>query len=438
MPVELQVAPAGHQFPLGVIQLFLNFVLSAASSQRSAAAVLTLLSEICPDGFQAPCPNAGRLWMLRVGLHALKSPKEKADDWVWIMDHTMQLGQYKCLVIVGVRLSDWNPRRGPLKHEDLELLNLTPMEQSTGERVHEQLLATIRMTGVPRAILSDGGTDLKRAMEMLHTNHSEVAPLYDIKHKTALLLKRELQADSRWAEFVTKSNKTKLGLTQTALAFLNPPALKTKARHMNLDILVNWGRKALRYLDEPREFADQPVDRDKLTEKLGWLRAYREPLNEWSELLGLAGTAEDFVRKEGYHRNAKTRLRSRLKSSVTCSASRRMRDSLLTFVGEQSSAARKHERLLGSSEVLESLIGKYKRLQSTHSKGGMSAMLLSFGAIVLDKTTDTIRRALETIKTQDVYDWVKNKLGITIQAQRKLAFEGTKAAHKPSSLRELV
>ena len=115
-----------------------------------------------------------------------------------------------------------------------------------------------------------------------------------------------------------------------------------------------------------------------------------------------------------------------------------MRDSLLTFVDEQSSAARKQERPLGSSEVLESLIGKYKRLQSTHSKGGMSAMLLSFGAIVLDKTTDTVRRALETTNTQDVYDWVKNKLGITIQAQRKFAFERTKTAHKIPSLHELV
>ena len=135
--MELQRAPAGHQFPLGVIQLFLSFVLSAASSQRCAAAVLRLLGEVGPGVLQAPCPNAGRLWMLRVGLYALNSPKEKADDWVWIMDHTMQLGPWKCLVIVGVRLSDWNLERGPLKHEDLALLNLTPMEQSTGERVHE-------------------------------------------------------------------------------------------------------------------------------------------------------------------------------------------------------------------------------------------------------------------------------------------------------------
>ena len=64
-----------------------------------------------------------------------------------------------------------------------------------------------------------------------------------------------------------------------------------------------------------------------------------------------------------------------------------MRDAALEFVTQQSGAATAAgERLIGSSEVLESLIGKYKQLQSTHSKGGMTAMLLSFGSIVSNKT----------------------------------------------------
>ena len=150
-------------------------------------------------------------------------------------------------------------------------------------------------------------------MELLRTTHGKVDHVYDIKHKTALFLKSAVQADSRWAEFVTKCNKTKLGITQTALAFLNPPALKTKARYMNLDVLVGWAVKALRYLDNPREIDNQPVDQDKLTDKLGWLNDYRSAVAEWSELLQLVATAEDYVRKEGYHRGAKRRLRSRLK-----------------------------------------------------------------------------------------------------------------------------
>jgi hypothetical protein len=92
LPVELQPAPFRHQFPVGVIQLFINFVLTAASSQRCAPAVLALLEATWVDELPAPCANTGRMWILRLGLYALTCPKEKADDWVWIMDHTIRWG----------------------------------------------------------------------------------------------------------------------------------------------------------------------------------------------------------------------------------------------------------------------------------------------------------------------------------------------------------
>ena len=43
------------------------------------------------------------------------------------------------------------------------------------------------------------------------------------------------------------------------------------------------------------------------------------------------------------------------------------------------------KRLVGSSEILESRIGKYEQVRSPHSKSGMTAMPLSFGAIVTEK-----------------------------------------------------
>jgi hypothetical protein len=99
---------------------------------------------------------------------------------------------------------------------------------------------------------------------------------------------------------------------------------------------------------------------------------------------------------------------------------------LLAFVGEQSAQARPGERLLGSSEVIESVIGKYKRLQGTHSQGGMTAMLLSIGAIVASKTTGMVRDALIATPTRNVLECCHRHLGITLQAQRCLAFGGNK------------
>ena len=255
---------------------------------------------------------------MRLGLYELSRPKEVAEDWVWIMDHTVQLGPWKCLVIVGVRLSAWRNKRAPLEHEDLTLFNLTPMEQSTGEAVATQLEETRRQTGiVPAAVLSDEGAELKSGMALSAERSQEwskVPHVYDIKHKVATFLKKELHDNQKWKSFVLQTNRTKLQVTLTSLAFLVPPGLKNKARYMNLDTLVGWGNRVLAYLDNPRDIGEQKVDRTKLRAKLGWLRRYRRSLAQWAELLAIAQCAETYVRREGYHRAAAEELDAELKT----------------------------------------------------------------------------------------------------------------------------
>jgi len=416
--------PRRHAYSVDAIDLALRMILSAATSIRSAAAVLELLEKRLPFLDRAPCPNSARLWLLRVGLFALTCRKQKADDWVWMIDHTLQLGPYKCLIVIGIRLSAWDRTR-PLAHEDMTLLNLTPMEHSSGERVEEQLKAAAQTTGLPRAVVSDEGSDLKRGMQLLHESHPQVRHQHDMKHKNALLLKKELEADPRWGEFVKQANQTKLATTQTSLAFLNPPGLKVKARYMNLDILVDWGTRALAYLQQPEYPPDMSIDPKKLKAKLGWLRSYRHALTRWAELLQIAHTAEKLV-QGGIHPSIGSELQSHLQPVVTTPAGRRMSQAVLEFLADQSHGMSADERLIGSTEVLESIIGKYKRMQSSYSKGGMTGMLLSIGAMLGRLTPATITSALETVRTADVGTWCKNHLGLTLPSQRRLLLGATK------------
>lgn len=408
--------------------LFVEFVLSAAISQRAAAAVLERIAGLLPGQKRLPCANTGRLWLLRLGLYELIRPKTHADDWVWIVDHTVQMGPWKCLAIVGVRLSSWDRSR-PLEQRDLTLLNLTPMRQSNGAAVAEQLKATVAQTGLPRAVVSDEGAELISGMQQFRqglTTDREVPHLHDIKHKVATLLKKELHTDAMWQAFVTQSNRTKLQLTLTDLAFLTPPSLKTKARYMNLDTLVSWGQRALAFLDEPRDCSGQPVDRDKLLQKLGWLRDYRQALAVWHELLQVGGAAETYVRYTGYHRQAVDELDRELAPLARSEASRRLQDGLLAFLTRQTENLPLGERLIGSSEVLESLFGTYKRIQGTHSKGGMTAALLNIGATLLDKTPAVIAQALAAVPVRQVSQWVRDNLGLTIPAQQALLLRQNK------------
>ena len=417
---EERVRPAGHCYEVGLILLFLRLVLQAATSLRAAAAVLKLLAPSLGLEDRSPCANSGRLWMLRVGLFELRRTLTTASDWLWMMDHTIQLGPYKCLVIVGIRLSVWLSDRRPLQHADLTLLNLTPMEKATGEAVCEQLEATVARTGVPQAVLSDEGTELKQGMKLFRRKYRQVLYRHDFKHKNALLLKKRLEKAAEWQAFTKAVNGTRLSITQTNLAFLNPPSLKTKARFMNLDTLVEWGLKALAYLESPPDVTGFTVDLQEVEQKLGWLRQSRTALQTWSEWLMLIRAAEAHVQTAGYHRHLRSELRTQLRPLATTASGRELLRDMQRFLQRQTSRLKPGTRLIGTTEVLESVIGKYKRVQSSHSQGGMTGLLLSIGAFVGTNGPSFIQEALEATPTLDVTQWCRDQFGRTIQSQRRL------------------
>ncbi len=221
-----------HQYSVGHIRLFLDFILLGATSLRGGARCLDIVKEFFDIKQKIPSWYSGRLWLMRIGLHLLNQPKEIADDWIWIIDHTVKIGCEKCFVILGVRQCHL-PKRGKcITHKDLELIALLPVNKSNGDIVCKQLEKAAKITGEPRAILSDKGSDINAGVNKYIEKHMLVSPLYGISHKVACLLKKQLHENTRWNEFTVFANKMKSQLQQTPLAHLRPPKQRSKARYM--------------------------------------------------------------------------------------------------------------------------------------------------------------------------------------------------------------
>lgn len=420
--------------------LFLKILLSCAVGFRGAAAVLKVVSVLFPTDEWAPSPNGGQMWLLRIGLYELSRPKPPSDDWVWIIDHTIQIGSLKCLTVIGVRLAAWEAKRAAadqsaaLEHHDLSAWMIEPVEKSDGPTVHRQLKELSTQTGVvPREILSDCGADLQKGIAQFCAQHSHTTAAKDVSHAAANAVKRELNHDPQWAAFLADASHAKARMRQTKFAFLLPPELKAKARWMNLEPLLTWSRKALAFMATPRPVPGASWEAHELEEKMGWIRGYQQPLESWSEMLEVTAASLTYVREHGYHQNAGRELEAEL-AGFTARAetpASRVAEGLLTFVKEQSSDLSEGQRLLGSSEVLESLIGKAKQLEGQQSKSGFTKMILGLAASVCEITEQTVCEALASIKVHDVSAWIKEHLGISVQGQRHHAFTaapGTKPA----------
>ena len=134
----------------------------------------------------------------------------------------------------------------------------------------------------------------------------------------------------------------------------------------------------------------------------------------------------------GWHKSKGEIRRSAL---VETARTKRVREELVKFVAGEALKTRAGERLLGSSEVIESIFGKLKRIERDQARSGFTALVLSIPAMVSTTTQEVIHKALETVPTKKVAEWAKRFLGQSIQAQRKEAFRGTSnKEQKPDQL----
>lgn len=419
----LNDAPPGvHGYGANLICLCLRLVLDAGVSLRGVPRVLAVIADALGLSLGTPHWTSVRLWLMRLGHAELTMPLRQADDWAWLTDHSVQIGNTKCLAILGIRLRDL-PKPGQcLEHRDLHLIALAPSASWTKEDVDRVFEEATERTGVPRVIVNDHGGDLHGGTQLFQERHPHTAEIYDAKHKAACLLKQRLEKEPRWQKFQGQVGSTRCAVQQTELAFLTPPAPKLKARYMNLQAQLTWAEGVLTILRDPPAEVQKWTSPERLQAKFGWLQEFAAPLREWSEWQALVNTTVEFVNRQGIYRGMGRALRQQMPRQFAHESSRKLAKELIAFAVQQARQTKPGERFPGSTEVLESCFGKLKQLQKQQARGGFTSLVISFGSLLAETTTKVVNAALQHSSTKKVVTWCKHHLGITVFAQRKIAF----------------
>lgn len=306
----------GHVYPLLLVRLALTWVCDAHTSYRAAALIFSTLTGL---GIAVgPCAETIRLWLLRVGLFLLRRPLPRYTDWVYLLDLTIQLGQHKCLVVLGISLAQFRANGCRLDHHDVQVLSVQVLTRCTATTVYQHLTAVRKRTGTPLQIVSDHGNDVWGGIRLFRAKHKAVIETYDLTPGLAVLLKRYLEPDARWSEFVQACQRTRQQLQQTAGSFLQPPAWRQKARYLNLEGHLAWANDMLRLCaTADATLAAQlgcSIQESKrwLAEKLGWLRGFQEEVRQWSYFQKVVKRAEEEIKHNGLRRSSQRRIRQAL------------------------------------------------------------------------------------------------------------------------------
>lgn len=335
-----------------------------------------------------------------MGLHKLERPKPTDQEWVWMADHVIRLGCYKCFVVVGVRMAALRAKGNlTVTLEDLEPMAIIPMRVSNGIQVAQKLEATIDKVGSsPVGLVIDHGSDLYAGAKVVAENHVGMHLQYDVCHKVACELKRLLNTES-WAKMTSGAAETKKALSLGPFSKFAPPQQRSKARYMNLDTLVNWGFNTL------KQYEDLPT---KVQEKITWLLPLKHDIYLWKEWLQIGGVARDTIRTEGFYEGVELLFMDRIIELNLSNASEEFTKNMVDYISAEGTGISYEKRMIGSTEALEGLFGGYKRIVGDNkmSVNGLGRLILCMSSRIGEFSEEVVNEALTKIKCKDVKNWL--------------------------------
>jgi hypothetical protein len=369
-----------------------------------------------------------RKWLGRIGLYELNREKEYRSDWIFIVDFTVELGKQKALVVLGISqqhlVSKIIPDGRGVLHGDVELLGLEIMDSTTGEIIKQKLDEISSRVGKPIQIVADHGSDLARGIKLYQQENEAVIYTHDVTHAMAILLKNELKSDDKYQSFIQKCNGCRQQLQQTELSFLSPPTQRSHCRYFNVERLTEWGLKLLNSpvdtLVELVKNSDPTVINQKIIDKLGWLVDYQSELIRWHQMTVLTRTLETQLKKLGINQQSLTNFE---KNQVEVDSELiKFQQQICDYLVTQSSYIPDDQTFLATSDVIESLFGKYKQFSARCPFKEMGQMLLTLCLSTMDLTNTVVKNALLTVSFADVEAWLSEVFGQSMLSKRKTLF----------------
>lgn len=431
LPIDLPLKY--HTFGPKLISLCLNLA-NQIGFRPAATALKTILVWL---GIQEKLPTWStiRNWSMRVGVSIVKQNIEK-DDWIWIADHSNQIGQEQVLLIIGICASNLPAAGQTLSLKDMHVLAVVPGRSWKREDVRREYKKLAKQIGAPRFLVTDGAVELRESADIFENTGKPFTLLRDLKHVAANVFEKLIGNSPEFKDFISRVGKTRNAIQQTELSHFVPPPQKAKSRFMNLGPLLRWAQMVSYHLSNSHSDARKNITAERMNEKLGWLRKFRSHLESWQRCQQVMQTSLKFINEQGLSIGHCERLKALLDAEASqheqpCQLSQSMATKLIEFVAESEVGLRAGERAWLSTENIESAFGQYKRLEGQHSKGGFTTLVAAMPTLLYDWTPELVRKHLSQTSVKDMKRWLNDNLAHTLTAKRTAAYQEAKGGITP-------
>jgi len=398
-------------------------VIQAVVSYRSISRILSLFNtETVFDLGWVPHFTSVINWTLRLGLGLLKQVKPISTPWLAIIDHSIDIGTKKALVVVRVNVEALSKRGTAIQLEDCECIGLKVCERVNGESIAQDLEAIFNQAGKPKAIIKDGDYTLQKGVRLWsEKQRMEVPVIADIGHSMATALKDQFEKTAAYKRFTTLLTQGASRLRQTELAFLIPPKLRSKGRFQSISTLGKWADKILDVFAVQGR-AQKGSLLAKLRTALPGFLLLKPFIKRFASTTQVVAEVMGILKNKGLDQISYERC---YQLSETLPKNSKVKKHLQKWLRQHFDIQKQLTGLplLVSSDIIESLFGNFKHIIERSPQADMNRTTLLIPALCgrLDKKTITI--ALNQARHNDLEMWEQENIPYTMRKKRQAFFD---------------
>ncbi len=265
------------------------------------------------------------------------------------------------------------------------------------------------MVGKIKYVVSDRGSSISKALKL-----SMIPQIHDITHRFGNILKKVYKNDNEFVGFTKKAAGLRVKIQQTKWAYLLPPNQRSQSRFLNIKPIVKWAESMLEYMQE----GEQYLPCDFPHEKFDWLPEYQDIIYELNLVLSCIEEISVSIKNHGLQK-LKTGKYSKTLKILKDHRTVAIKEEILSYFNECFEVVSNANKILCTSDIIESCFGKYKNNISKNSLCGITDLSLYIPASTCKTGINEIHTIMESITIKDINKWSKSNIGESYLKKRK-------------------
>lgn len=349
------------------------------------------------------------IWVKKLGIHSLNTSKRVADDWIVFIDESIEFGNDKLLLILGIRETEIDFSK-PLSYDDMTCLKLLVSNSWKGQQIKDVLDQITDEVGKIKYAVADMGNAIKKALQLALIPH-----VHDINHKLSWFIKELLQKDKDFEDYSKILAHLRGSFPLSKMAYILPPQQRINSRYMNLKPIFNWGVSVLKLIENGNL---DPIE----SQKLFLIKKHEKLIYQMDQLIQLANKTQEIIKTQGLSNETKNKCLA-LYDKHHDERILKFKGMLKQYLTHTLAMINDSSSVLCSSDIIESSFGKYKNFISKNKSVGITDLALTIPAFVGKKDEQIIKNALESTKVEDINQWTKNNIGESLTTKRRKALK---------------